>query len=102
MILKLGILNWKLLILLGYPICYQIRRAIFNEQSKPLYEIFTNFIGYLLALIFYLIERHRAKHENQFINTKELKIKKKENTNSFSEIESDLQNSKKKKKILNI
>ena len=91
MILKLGTLKWKLLILLGYPICYQIRRAIFNEQSKHLYEIFTNFIGYLLALIFYLIERHRAKHENQFEN---IKNKKNEKKNFLNEIESDLQNSK--------
>ena len=71
----------KLFILLGYPFFYQIRRLLFKDLSKPLYEVFTSFIGYLLALFFYSIQKHLSKPENQSENNKNLKNKKNENLN---------------------
>ena len=64
--IELGIINYKLIIPLIYPLFYQIRRLLHNGDKKPSYEIFTNYCGYLLSGIIYLIiiKRTKAKKEN--------------------------------------
>ena len=64
--IELGIINYKLIIPLIYPLFYQIRRLLHNGDKKPSYEFFTNYCGYLLSGIIYLIiiKRTKAKKEN--------------------------------------
>ena len=63
--IELGIINYKLIIPLIYPLFYQIRRLLHNGDKKPSYEFFTNYCGYLLSGIIYLIiiKRTKAKKE---------------------------------------
>ena len=64
--IELGIINYKLIIPLIYPLFYQIRRLLHNGDKKPYYEFFTNYCGYLLSGIIYLIiiKRTKAKKDN--------------------------------------
>ena len=60
MLIEFGILNYKLIIPLIYPFFYQIRRII-HKDSKPFYELFTNFLGYLFGGLIYLIVKYRIR-----------------------------------------
>ena len=59
--IELGIIDFKILIPLIYPIFYQIRKIIHEEDSRALFEFFTNFCGYSLSGIIYLIVLSRLK-----------------------------------------
>ena len=51
-----GIISWKLLIPVLYPALYQIRKLfIHDDDEKPIFEFFTNYLGYLCGGIIYLI-----------------------------------------------
>ncbi len=98
MLIELGIINYQLLLPLIYPFTFHIRRII-HQNDKPFYDIFTNFLGYLLSGIVFIIIEHRTKrpsndienkYENQNFNEK-LEIK-----NIFNEI--DEKNKKKKER----
>ncbi len=76
MLIEFGIINYKLLIPLIYPLFYQIRRFIHND-SKPFYELFTNFLGYLFSGLIYLIFKYRTRstiNEKQKSTDKEKQI----------------------------
>ena len=60
MIIESGILNYKLLITLLYPISYQISFYVTQKKTPPLYDCFINSISYLLAGLIYLIILHRS------------------------------------------
>ena len=65
--IELGIINYKLIIPFIYPLFYQIRRVIHKGDQRPLFEFFTNYVGYLLGGLLYLIERYRTKRKKQEI-----------------------------------
>ena len=64
MLIEFGIIDYKIIIPLIYPIFYQIRRLIHKDDEKALFEFFTNFCGYLFSGIVYLIIKHRMKKLN--------------------------------------
>ena len=61
MFIEFGILNYKLLIPLIYPIFFHIRGVI-HKDTKPFYELLMNFIGYMLGGLIYLIIKYRMKN----------------------------------------
>ena len=63
MVIELGILSYKLLVTLSYPIFYQIRTYIVHKNSPPLYNSFMSFMSYLSAGLIYLFVKHRSKSE---------------------------------------
>ena len=74
MIVEFGFLNFKLLILLLYPIFIQIRELVIHaEKTSTLYFYFTSSIGYLLAGIFYLIILYRSKNPKKLSPSKKPK-----------------------------
>ena len=58
---EFGILSYKLLLLLLYPIIYQIRKYVLNKETSPLYEFFMSSISYLLAGFVYLLILYRTR-----------------------------------------
>ena len=64
MLIEFGIIDYKIIIPLIYPVFYQIRRLIHKDEEKALFEFFTNFCGYLFSGIVYLIIKHRMKKLN--------------------------------------
>ena len=60
MLIEFGIINYKLFILLIYPIFYQIRRYI-HRKSNPFYILFTEFLGYLCGGLIYMLIKYRMK-----------------------------------------
>ena len=64
MLIEFGIIDYKIIIPLIYPVFYQIRRLIHKDDEKALFEFFTNFCGYLFSGIVYLIIKHRMKKLN--------------------------------------
>jgi len=74
MLIELGIISYQLILPLIYPFTFHIRRII-HQNDKPFYDIFTNFLGYLLSGIAFKIIEHRTKRpscefENKFENQK--------------------------------
>ena len=65
MIIEPGIITYKLIIPLIYPFLYQIRRYIHKTDEKPFYEFFTNYCGYLLSGLIYLIVKYRMKKKQK-------------------------------------
>ena len=65
MIIEPGIITYKLIIPLIYPFLYQIRRYIHKDDEKPFYEFFTNYCGYLLSGLVYLLVKYRMKKKQK-------------------------------------
>ena len=61
MLFELGIINCKLLLPFIFPFLFQLRKYIHEDDERAFYEIFTNYIGYLLHGIVYLIILRRTK-----------------------------------------
>ena len=61
MFIDIGFYNYKLLIPLIYPITYQIKKFLINQDFSFLYQVFMNFLSYLLAGFIYLIVLYRSK-----------------------------------------
>ena len=60
-LIELGEIDYKILIPLIYPILYQVRGLIHKDDEKALFLFFTNFCGYLLSGIVYLIIKWRTR-----------------------------------------
>ena len=80
MLIEFGIIDYKIIIPLIYPVFYQIRRLIHKDDEKALFEFFTNFCGYLFSGIVYLIIKYRMKKLNN--NNNETINFKKDNINN--------------------
>ena len=65
MFIEFGILSYKLLIPLIYPILYQLREVQFLKKTKPnvFYKLFIIFLSHLLGGIVYRIIKCRMKEE---------------------------------------
>ena len=61
MFIEFGILNYRLLIPLIYPILFQIRRFI-HEDTNIFYELLTDFFGYMCGGVIFLIIKYRMKN----------------------------------------
>ena len=85
MYVEFGILNLKLLIPVLYPIFYQIGRLFHDDDEKPIFAFFTNYIGYLCGGIVYLIVYCRMK-KNRRSNYNE---NKNESNNDLNEKDKD-------------
>lgn len=105
MLIEFGILNYKLIIPFIYSLFYQIRRII-HEDSKPLYELTTVYLGYLFAGLIYLFIRFRMKKKevinynkkDKSVNEKDIQILTKINAGVYSQINIEAQKKKAKKK----
>ena len=60
-LIELGEIDYKILIPLIYPILYQVRGLIHRDDEKAIFLFFTNFCGYLLSGIVYLIIKWRTR-----------------------------------------
>ena len=87
MFLQFGIINYKLIIPFIIPFFVQIKSYIHRDDKKPYYQFFTNYIGYLLHGIVYLIILKRMKrrkesfsldeeNHEQYIELKDAKMNK--------------------------
>ena len=81
MYVEKGIINWKLIIPVLYPALYQIRKLfIHDDDEKPIFEFFTNYLGYLCGGIVYVYLSCRMK-KNRRSNYDENKNDKKKDLN---------------------
>ena len=105
MLIEFGILNYKLIIPFIYSLFYQIRRII-HEDSKPLYELTTVYLGYLFAGLIYIFIRFRMKKKevinynkkDKSVNEKDIQILTKINAGVYSQINIEAQKKKAKKR----
>ena len=78
MLLECGIINYKIIIPIIYPIFYQIRRLIHKDEEKPFLKFFVNYLGYLFSGLIYLFIKWRMKKKipmsDKNINNKETNI----------------------------
>ena len=70
-----GIINYKLIIPLIYPLFYQIRRIIHKNDEKPFLQFFTNYLGYLLSGLIYLFIKWRMKKKKVITKNNDLSDK---------------------------
>lgn len=59
--IEFGVIDYKIIIPLIYPFFYQIRSIIHANDEKALFGFFTNFCGYLLSGIIFLIIKCRMR-----------------------------------------
>jgi len=91
MLIELGIIEYKIILPLIYPIIFYLRR-IFHKDDKPFYRIFTCFLGYLFSGIVFIIIQHRTKRTSIDIENENEKQDKKFNErnqikNTFNQIQ---------------
>ena len=60
-IIELGDFDYKIIIPLIHPFLYQIRGLFHKNEDKPIFTCFTNFCGYMICGIIYLIIRRRMR-----------------------------------------
>ena len=60
-LIEFGNIDYKIIIPLIHPFLYQIRGLFHKEENKPIFMCFTNFCGYLLTGIIYLIIKCRMR-----------------------------------------
>ena len=73
--IECGIINYKLIIPLIYPLFYQIRRIIHKNDEKPFLQFFTNYLGYLLSGLIYLFIKWRMKKNKVITKNNDLSDK---------------------------
>ena len=94
--IEFGFLNYKLLILLLFPIFYQIRRFVLkNETTQPLYGYLKRSISYSLSVIFYLLVIYRSRN-HQILSTS---INPEGRISAIDEINLENERNKKQRKI---
>ena len=86
MLVEFGELNFNLIILILFPIFYQIRRYIHEDDEKPIFGFFTNYLGYLCGGIIYAFcrmkkNRQSNSDENKSEKNKDLNEKDKDKGN---------------------
>ena len=59
--IEFGVNDYKIIIPLIYPFFYQIRSILHANDEKALFGFFTNFCGYLLSGIIFLIIKCRMR-----------------------------------------
>ena len=96
MIIEFGILSYKLLLLLLYPIFYLISNIILPKDESPLYQGFSKSLGYLLSGLFYLFIKYRSGKSKKLLFTLE---KTEDKTTAISQVYAENQNIIKKRKI---
>ena len=57
--IEIGLIDYKIILPLLYPLFYEVRRIIHKDNDKVLFEFFMNFSGYLFSGIIYLIIKFR-------------------------------------------
>ena len=69
MFIQLGIMDYKLVILLIIPVFYQIRFRLFDKYNEW-FELFINYLSYAISGILYLIVRYNTNRSGkETINT---------------------------------
>ena len=101
MLIELGIIEYQLLLPIIYPFTHHIRRFI-HQKDKPFYDIFTNFLGYLLSGIVFLFIKHNIRTssiDNEILCENEVKNtnKGKRKRNTFNQIVENNQKNKEKR-----
>ena len=101
MLIELGVIEYQLLLPIIYPFTHHIRRFI-HQKDKPFYDIFTNFLGYLLSGIVFLFIKHNIRTssiDNEILCENEVKNtnKGKRKRNTFNQIVENNQKNKEKR-----
>ena len=104
--IELGEIDYKIIIPLIYPFLYEIRRLIHKDDERFLFELFTNFCGYLFSGIIYLIIKFRMKNRiksSQIEKKDDLQSEESDNIDKVIKINNiknpiDLENKKTEKK----
>ena len=50
--IEFGMIDYKILMPLTYPLLYEVRRRLHKDEEKVLFEFFMNFSGYLFSGIY--------------------------------------------------
>ena len=59
--IEIGLIDYKIIIQLLYPLFYEIRRRLHGDDDRVLFEFFMNFSGYLFSGVIYLIIKFRMR-----------------------------------------
>ena len=59
--IEFGMIDYKILMPLTYPLLYEVRRRLHGDDERVLFEFFMNFSGYLFSGIIYLIIKFRMR-----------------------------------------
>ena len=85
MFIQLGLINYKLIIPLVFPIFFQLRILI-GQTDNGCYELFLNYLSYSFAGIIYLIVRYntnKSGKKNITANKQDSDIKSSEENSSW-------------------
>ena len=98
MLIEFGIINYKLILPFIYPFFFQIRKFIHKNDKRAFYEFFTNYLGYLLQGIVYLIILKRMQKRQRSLSSIDAEIIPKSNIElkNVTEKEAPLTNTKTK------
>ena len=86
MLVEFGELNFNLIILILFPIFYQIRRYIHEDDEKPIFGFFTNYLGYLCGGIIYAfcrMNKNRQSNSDENKSEKNNDLNEKDNKGNF-------------------
>ena len=97
MLIEFGIIEYKLILNFIYSFIYYLRR-IFHKDDKPLYEIFTCFLGFLFSGFALIIIQHRTKKSSIDIVIENENEKQSKNFNERSQIKNTFNQIDEKKK----
>ena len=100
--LEFGVLSYKLLIPLLYPIFNQTQQSDFYNNKSPLYQAFINSISYLLAGLVYLFVLYRTKNLKKLSFTIENTVGKPTAINQVYEENQNIIKQRKIKKYIKI
>lgn len=74
--IELGEIDYKIIIILIYPVLYHVKALFHKNDEKPIFSFFTKYLGYILNGIILLIIKSRMKSTNNNKNKDDIKGEK--------------------------
>lgn len=74
--IELGEIDYKIIIILIYPVLYHVKGLFHKSDEKPIFSFFTKYLGYILNGIILLIIKSRMKSTNNNKNKDDIKGEK--------------------------
>ena len=74
--IELGEIDYKIIIILIYPVLYHVKALFHKSDEKPIFSFFTKYLGYILNGIILLIIKSRMKSTNNNKNKDDIKGEK--------------------------
>ena len=74
--IELGEIDYKIIIILIYPVLYHVKALFHKNDEKPIFSFFTKYLGYILNGIILLIIKSRMKSTKNNKNKDDIKGEK--------------------------